>query len=195
MILERRTTNDGTYLRKRFAYDHFQEKTQAIGNIIAFRSQIHIDVENIVDKDKIINDEPIRSCDAVNFYMEIPGRSLFSGICYQRLFNSCIANILASEFLKCDIEVDGADIIVHKEVEEQGIIRKQGIVSLSDANEVDGAVLLFTGIHIKAGQKAPITTSSTNLTDDQAIILMRNGIEYFYTSMQEIFVETTKKVS
>jgi hypothetical protein len=195
MILEKRTTNDGTYLRKRFAYDHFKEKTQSIGNIIAFRSQVHIDVENIVDKDKIINDEPIRSCDAVNFYMEIPGRSLFSGICYHRLFNSCIATILASEFLKCDIEVDGADIIMHKEVESEGIIRKYGNISINDANEVDGAVLLFTGIHINAGQNAPITASSTHLTDDQATILMRKGIELFYSSMQEIFVETTKKAS
>ena len=75
MILEKIPVYNGTYLHKRFAYDHFLEKTQAIGNIIAFRAPIKIDVANLVDKRDIIKDEEIRSDDAINFCIEIPNIS------------------------------------------------------------------------------------------------------------------------
>lgn len=195
MIIENAPIYDGTYLRKRFAYDHFLDKTQPIGNIIAFRSQIRVEVNNLVDKDKIIKNEPIKSHDAINFCMELPRKSMFGGVCFQRIFNSCIGNILASEFLKCDIEIDGANIIVHKEVEENGIIKTRGLASITDINLVDDAVLIHTGIHINAGEQADVRSYSTHLNDEQAIILMRNGIEFFYGVLHEIFVETTKKVS
>jgi len=194
MIVEKIEKYDGSYLRKRFAYDHFQEKTHPIGNIIAFRAPISVDVKDLVDKDNIIREEGIYSDDAVNFCMEIPNISMFAGVCYQRIFNACIGNILASEFLQCDVEIDKSSIIVHKEIEEDGIIKTKGKASVSDVTLVDGAVLLYTGINIKCGKKAPAIAFSTNLKDDEAIVLMHRGIEYFYTSLQDIFVETTKKV-
>lgn len=195
MILENIKVYDGTYLRKRFAYDHFLEKTQPIGNIIAFRAPIKIEVANLINKDDIIKEEEIRSDDAINFCMEIPNISLFAGVCFQRIFNSCIGNILASEFLKCDVEIDGEKIIIHKETEDNGIIRMKGIASISDVNFVDGAVLIHTGIHINSGVKSPVTSYSTKLENEQCLILMRKGIEYFYGVLHEIFVETTKKVN
>ena len=195
MILENVQVYDGTYLRKRFAYDHFLDKTQAIGNIIAFRSPIKVDVENLIDKSNIIREEGLYADDAINFCMEIPNISLFAGVCFQRIFNSCIGNILASEYLKCDVEIDGASIIIHKEMEEDGIIRTKGKASVSDVASVDGAVLIHTGINVVAGKKAPAVAFSTNLTEEQCIIVMRQGIEMFYGILQEIFVETTKKVS
>ena len=106
MILENIEKYDGTYLHKRFAYDHFKDKTHPIGNIIAFRSPISVDINNLVDKEHIIREEGLYSDDAINFCMEIPNISLFAGVCFQRIFNSCIGNILASEFLKCDVEIE-----------------------------------------------------------------------------------------
>ena len=194
MIIENISIYDGTYLRKRFAYDHFLDKTQPIGNIIAFRAPINVEVKNLVDKSNILKEEGLYSDDAINYCMEIPGISLFAGVCFQRIFNSCIGNILAADFLSCDVEIDGASIIVHKEVEENGIIKTKGKASVSDVTLVDGAVLIHTGININSGKKAPATAFSTHLSDEDCIILMRKGIEYFYGVLHEIFVETTKKV-
>jgi len=194
MILENIKSYDGMYLRKRFAYDHFLDKTQPIGNIIAFRAPIAVSVDKLVDKSNIIREEGLYSDDAINFCIEIPNISLFAGVCFQRLFNTCMGNILAAQFLQCDVEIDGAAIIIYKESEEHGIIKTKGKASVSDVTLVDGAVLIHTGINIKAGKKAPITAYSTNLDDNQSIVFMRQGIEYFYGVMHEIFVETTKKV-
>ena len=194
MILENIEKYDGTYLHKRFAYDHFKDKTHPIGNIIAFRSPISVDIKNLVDKEHIIREEGLYSDDAINFCMEIPNISLFAGVCFQRIFNSCIGNILASEFLKCDVEIDGSSIIIHKEIEENGIIKTKGKASVSDITLVNGAVLIYTGININAGKKAPAIAYSTRLSNDDSIILMRKGIEYFYGVLHEIFVETTKKI-
>lgn len=195
MILENIKEYDATYLRKRFAYDHFLEKTQPVGNIIAFRAPIKVDVENLIDKDNIIKEEGLYADDAINFCMEIPNISLFAGVCFHRIFNSCIGNILASEYLNCDVEIDGTAIIVHKEIEEDGIIKTKGKASVSDSALVDGAVLLHTGINVKAGRKAPAIAYSTGLEDDHCILVMRQGIEFFYGVLHEIFVETTKKVT
>ena len=193
MILENIKVYDGTYLLKRFAYDHFLDKTQPIGNIIAFRAPIKVDVNNLVDKDDIIKGDGIYSDDAINFCIEIPNMSLFAGICFHRIFNSCIGNILATNYLKCDIDIDGTDIIVHKEIKEEGIIKTKGVASISNINSVNGAVLIHTGIHITSGNKAGVMAFSTNLSDEDVLILMRIVIEYFYSITHEIFVETTKK--
>ena len=194
MILENIKIYDGTYLHKRFAYDHFLDKTQPVGNIIAFRSPISVSIDKLVDKANIIKEEGLYADDAINFCLEIPNISLFAGVCFQRIFNTCIGNILASEFLKCDVEIDGAAIIIHKEIEEDGIIKTRGKASVSDVVLVDGAVLIHTGINITSGKKAPATAFSTKLSDDECVVLMRKGIEFFYGVLHEIFVETTKKV-
>jgi len=194
MILENIKIYDGTYLHKRFAYDHFLDKTQPVGNIIAFRSPISVSIDKLVDKANIIKEEGLYADDAINFCLEIPNISLFAGVCFQRIFNTCIGNILASEFLKCDVEIDGAAIIIHKEIEEDGIIKTRGKASVSDVVLVDGAVLIHTGINVTSGKKAPATAFSTKLSDDECIVLMRKGIEFFYGVLHEIFVETTKKV-
>jgi len=194
MILENIKIYDGTYLHKRFAYDHFLDKTQPVGNIIAFRSPISVSIDKLVDKANIIKEEGLYADDAINFCLEIPNISLFAGVCFQRIFNTCIGNILASEFLKCDVEIDGAAIIIHKEIEEDGIIKTRGKASVSDVVLVDSAVLIHTGINVTSGKKAPATAFSTKLTDDECIMLMRKGIEFFYGVLHEIFVETTKKV-
>jgi len=195
MIVEKISVYDGTYLRRRFAYDHFLDKTQPIGNIIAFRSPIKVDVKSLIDKDLIIKGMPLCSDDAINLCLEIPNINMFSGVCFQRLFNSGVGNMLASEFLKCDVEIDGANIIIHKECEDRGIIKTRGVASITDVNMVDNAVLIHTGIHISAGEHALTTSYSTKLSDDQCIILMRKSIEFFYGVLHEIFVETSKKVN
>jgi hypothetical protein len=153
-----------------------------------------MDIEHLLDKENIISGDAIYSEDAVNFCMEIPGISLFAGSCIKRLFNTTLGNILASDYLHCDIELDGGSIIVHKEIEEDGIIKTKGKASVSDMSLVNDAVLIHTGINIKSGKRAPATAFSTNLSDEEAIIFMHKGIEYFYGLLQDIFIDTARVV-
>ena len=48
---------------------------------------------------------------------------------------------------------------------------------------------------MKSGKKAPAIAYSSNLNDEECVVLMHKGIEFFYGVLHEIFVETTKKVS
>jgi hypothetical protein len=183
----------GEILHNRFAYRFFKEKVTGIGNIITFRAPMEV-TENLVDLEDALNKDYIYSEDAINFCIEIPNIDLFGGICFQRLFNSQLATILANEHLRCEIEVDGDDIIVYKEHNQGGVIQQKGKASVSIANRVNGAVLIHTGINITAGKKAPAFAFSTNLTDAQAEQFMRKGIELFYTLAHDVFVASTKVI-
>ena len=115
MIVKDIKLYDGAILQDRFAYEYFKDRVMRVGNIIAFRAPMKVEAEFMVDKQDLLDKDYIYSDDAINFCIEIPDISLFAGVCFQRLYNSTIANILASKYLKCDIEVDGDDIMVHKE--------------------------------------------------------------------------------
>lgn len=200
MILTREQINtltgcdyyNGKILQNRFAYDVFKDKVQRIGNIVAFRAPMKVEAEFMVDKEDLVNSDFIYSNDAINFCIEIPDQNLFGGVCFQRLFNSNIASILASKYLKCDIEVDGDDIFIHKEFEQGGIVQQKGKASVSIAKCCNNAILIHTGINIIAGRQAPAFAFSTKLDDDQANAFMKDCIEMFYGMSQNVFIATAK---
>lgn len=185
---------DGKLLQDRFAYTFFKDRVTRIGNIVAFRSPMKVEAEFMVDKEDLINNDFIYSDDAINFCIEMPDTDLFAGVCFQRLFNSHIATILADQYLKCPVEVDGDDIIIHKEHTQGGITQTKGKASVSIAKQVNNAVLIHTGINIRAGKRAPAFAFSTELTDDQAEEYMKKACEVFYTLAHSIFIATTKIV-
>lgn len=184
---------DGSALHSRFAYKFFRDKTMAIGNIIAFRSPMDVTTE-MVDTEDVLAGDTIHSDDAINLLIEIPNIDLFAGVCFQRLYISYIANILASQYLKCDIEVDGDDIMVHKEFTQGGIIQQKGKASVSIARQDNGAVLIHIGINVKAGKKAPAFAFSTNLTDEQVHNFMNECVAAYYAMAHDIFIATAKVV-
>jgi len=186
------TKYDGSILQDRFAYDFFKDKVLRTGNIIAFRGSMEVTEKYMVDREDLINKDYIYSDDAINFCIEIPDISLFAGVCFQRLFVSVAANILASKYLKCNIEVDGDDIIVHKEVHENGIIKTKGKASVSIAKACNGAVLIHLGINVYCGKLAPVFAYSTQLSDEQCNEFMKDVIGMFYGMTQDIFVASTK---
>ena len=185
---------DGELLGSRFAYKFFKDKVLRTGNIVAFRAPMKVEKEFMVDQEDILNEDYIYSDDALNFLIEIPDIDLFGGVCFQRMFNSLIANILASKYLKCDIEVDGDDIIVHKEHEQGGIVQQKGKASVSIAKKCNGAVLIHTGINLIAGKRAPAFAYSTKLPDEQAEEFMRDCVEAFYAVSNDVFKATTKVI-
>jgi len=194
MIIEQKVY-DGKLLHSRFAYNFFREKTLPIGNIVAFRAPMKVEAEGMIDSEDVLNNDFIYSEDAINFLWEIPYLDSFGAVAYQRLLNTQIANILSTQYLKAPIEVDGDDLIVHKEHVQGGITQQKGKCSVSITYVKNGVALGHTGINIVAGKKAPAFAFSTNLTDDQATKFMNQVIELFYTINDDIFIATTKVIS
>ena len=124
MIITNIDKYDGHLLHNRFAYQYFRDKTLPIGNIIAFRAPMHVEASGMIDHEDVLNDDFIYSDDAVNFLWELPNVDFFGAVSFQRLFNSQLAAILSKKYLDgAPIEVDGDDLMVHKEHNQHGIIQ------------------------------------------------------------------------
>lgn len=194
MIVDDIKTYDGAILHNRFAYSYFRNKTLPIGNIIAFRSPMLVEADGMIDHEDVLKNEFIYSDDAINFLWEIPNLDSFGAIAYQRLFNTQLANIL-HKYIQAPIEMNGDDIIVHKEHEQHGIVQPKGKCSVSITHVKSGAALGHTGINIKAGRRAPAHAYSTNLDESLVDTFMREVIDMFYGLNDDIFIATTKIIS
>ena len=192
MIVPDINSYDGSLIHERFAYRYFRNKTLPIGNIIAFRSPMLVEADGMIDLEDTLKDDYIYSDDAINFVWEIPNLDFFGAVAWQRLFNTRIANILSMQYLKAPIEVDGDDLIVHKEHNQHGIIQPKGKCSVSITYVKNGAALGHTGINVVAGKKAPGFAFSTNLDDDQCNQFMRDIVDIFYIMNDDMFLATTK---
>ena len=194
MIIDDIKVYDGEILHNRFAYRHFRNKTLPIGNILAFRAPMLVEADGMIDEEDVLKNEFIYSDDAINFLWEIPYLDSFGAVAYQRLFNTQVANIL-HKYIQAPIEMDGDDIIVHKEHEQGGIVQPRGKCSVSITHVKGEAALGHTGINIKAGKDAPAHAYSTNLDDTQAEEFMRDVINMFYGLNDDIFLATTKIIN
>tara|TARA_R100000808_G_scaffold15544_1_gene35830 strand:+ start:4110 stop:4697 length:588 start_codon:yes stop_codon:yes gene_type:complete len=182
---------DGDLIHHRFAYKFFKDRTLPIGNILAFRAPMHVEAEGMIDNEDMLNNDYIYSDDAINFVWEIPGLEAFGAVAWQRLFNTRVANLL-HEYVQAPIEVDGDDLMVHKEHDQHGIVQQKGKCSVSITYTRDGAALGHTAINVTAGKKAPGFAFSTNLTDEQCEKFMKDTIDMFYEMNDDMFIATTK---
>lgn len=185
---------DGDLIHSRFAYRYFKDRTLPIGNIVAFRAPMKVEAEGMIDTEDILSADYIYSDDAINFCWEIPNMNPVGAVAWQRLFNTQIANILSTKYINAPIEVDGDDLIVHKEHKQSGIVQSQGKCSVSITYVNNDVALGHTGININAGKKAPAFAYSTNLTDQQADSFVKEVIELFYRMNDDIFIATTKVI-
>lgn len=193
MIIEQ-NTYDGDLIHRRFAYTYFKNRTLPIGNIVTFRSPMLVEADGMIDHEDVLKNDFIYSDDAINFCWEIPGLDAFGAVAWQRLFNTGIANVL-QRLIDAPIEVDGDDLIVHKEFMSGGIIQPKGKCSVSITYTKDGAALGHTGINVRAGDKAPSFAYSTNLTDEQVKTLQDTIVEMFYAMNDDMFIATTKIIT
>lgn len=194
MIIDDIEVYDGNLLHNRFAYRYFRNKVLPIGNILAFRAPMLVEADGMIDEEDVLKNEFIYSDDAINFLWEIPGLEAFGAVAYQRLFNTQLANIL-HRYIKAPIEMDGDDIIVHKEHEQHGIVQPKGKCSVSITHNKNFAALGHTGINIKAGRRAPAHAYSTGLNDEDANSFMRDVVDMFYGLNDDMFIATTKIIS
>lgn len=185
---------DGNLIHSRFAYKFFRDKTLPIGNIVAFRAPMRVEAEGMIDNEDILSKDYIYSDDAINFCWEIPNLCPFGAVAFQRLLNTQIANILSVKYLKAPIEVDGDDLIVHKEHNQGGVVQPKGKASVSITYSSNNVALGHTAINITAGKKAPAFAYSTNLTNEQATAFMNDVISIFYPMVDDIFIATSKVI-
>ncbi len=194
MIVKDIKLYDGDIIHHRFAYTYFRNRTLPIGNILAFRAPMKVEADGMIDLEDTLKNDYIYSEDAINFCWEIPGLDAFGAVAWQRLFNTQIANILSTKYLKAPIEVDGDDLMVHKEHDQHGIIQPTGKCSVSITYARDGAALGHTAINVTAGRQAPAFAFSTNLTDEQCDEFMKSVIDTFYQMNDDMFIATTKLI-
>jgi len=187
---------DGPILHNRFAYRYFRDKCLPIGNIIAFRAPAKVEAAGLIDQEDALNQDYIYSEDMIHFLYEIPLiTESFGAICFQRLFNTNVANILSSKYLKAPIEVDGDDLMVNKEFTQGGVTQQVGKCSVSIVHVKNGATLGHTGINVVAGKRAPAFAYSTNLSDAEVSGFMGDVINMFYNVNDNIFISSTKIIS
>jgi hypothetical protein len=194
MIINNIKSYDGALLHSRFAYKFFRERALPIGNIIAFRAPMNVEAEGMIDSEDVLNNDYIYSDDAINFLWEIPNLDPFGAVAWQRLFNTQIANILSTKYINAPIEVNGDDLIVHKEHTQGGITQQKGKCSVSITYSNNNIALGHTGINVSAGKKAPAFAFSTNLTNEQANLFMKDIIDLFYSMNDDIFIATSKVI-
>lgn len=192
MIINDQKTYDGSFIHKRFAYRYFRERTLPVGNIVSFIAPVEVTL-NLIDLEDSLEKDYIYSDSMVNFCWEIPNLDPFGAVCFQRLFNTSIANILHKVINK-PIEMKGDDIIVHAEHNQGGVVQTKGKASVSITYSKDNVAIGHTGVNITAGKRAPAFAYSTNLTLAQAQQFQLDGIDTFYRMVDNIFVATTKVI-
>lgn len=192
MIINDQKIYDGSFIHKRFAYKYFRDKTLAVGNIVSFVAPVEVTL-NLIDLEDSLEKDYIYSDSMVNFCWEIPNLDAFGAVCFQRLFNTNIANILHG-VLKKPIQMKGDDIIVHAEHNQGGITQQKGKASVSITYSKENVAIGHTGLNITAGKKAPAFAYSTNLTPEQTVQFQTDVINLYYGMVDNIFVATSKVI-
>lgn len=192
MIINDQKIYDGSFIHKRFAYKYFRDKTLPIGNIVSFVAPVEVTL-NLIDLEDSLEQDYIYSESMVNFCWEIPNLDPFGAVCFQRLFNTSIANILFKQINK-PIEMKGDDIMIHAEHNQGGILQTKGKASVSITYSKENVAIGHTGINVTAGKRAPAFAYSTNLTPEQTVKFQNDVIHQFYSMVDNIFIATTKVI-
>jgi hypothetical protein len=184
MIIPSIEIMDNSLLQKRFANKYLTDaRTIRIGNIISFLTPVNITLENGIE---------YKSDESINFCLEIPDLSNYAGACFQRLFVTNVANILAVKYYTADIEITNSDIVIKKEHQNGGIHQMDGVVSLNSIRNINGAILIYLGLYNKAGKNSTPRAFSLNLTPDICKKFMDTVNESFYNLANSIFLTTAK---
>lgn len=185
----------GEILHQRFAYRYFKNRVLPQGNIIAFRAPARVEATGMIDMEDVLNNDFIYSQDMMHFLYEVPILgNRFGAVAFQRLFNSLAAHNLSTNYIKAPIEMDGDDMLVHKEFVQRDTKQNKGKASVSIVHVKDGIALGHTGINNIAGDRAPVFAYSCNMSDEMCTAFMNDVINMFYVMVEDIFVATTKTI-
>lgn len=187
MFLQQRIDYTGELIHQRFAYEYLRDLVSPSGDCLVFQGGMDVSVDNMIDLEDVLDNDTIHSDDAINIVWEIPGLTPFGAVCFQRLFNTQIADYLnALGIFDVTFIMDGDDILARNEDNEGGKL------SVSITHVQNGVALGHTGLNITAGEEAPDFAWSLNITDRQASIIMGDIDDMFYSLVNGMFVATTK---
>ena len=178
MIITDQKIYDGSFIHTRFAYKYYRDRVLPIGNIVSFIAPVEFTL-NLIDLEDSLEKDYIFSESMVNFCWEIPNLDPFGAVCFQRLFNTAIANTLY-KIINKPIEMKGDDIMVHDEHNQGGIVQQKGKASVSITYSKDNVAIGHTGVNITAGKSAPAFAFSTKLNPEQAEKFQKSVNEQFY---------------
>jgi hypothetical protein len=181
MIVDNIHVFDGRQLKERFAYNSFgYSRTLAIGNIISFVGGLNYRV-----KDKFIAADQ-----CINFCLELPRYDHLSGVLFNRLFITNVAQILSTNYLKAPINVSQNELIIEKEHTNSGIVQNNGILSVNLFSYVSGSFLIYLGLYNKVGESSNPRSFSMNLNADDSKKLMEEVNHSFYFLSNDVFLNT-----
>ena len=187
-MIIKQSVYDGSFIKRRFAYEFFRKNVSPTGNIVAFRAPMVV-TQNLIDLEDSLEDDFIYSDDAINFCWEIPNLCPLGAVAFQRLFNTTIANHL-HQFIGLPIEMRGDDLMVIDTTNTQG----GGKASVSITYSKDNVAIGHTGINIHAGKRAPDFAFSTELSDEYCELFMQAVCNSFEDISRDLFVATAKVI-
>ena len=185
---------DGSLIHSRFGYNHFKDRYNPLGVILALRGKMDV-TDNLIDLEDKNNNDFIYSDDALSFCWEIPNMNAIGAVFFQRLFVQEIANIFRTDiFGLFDVEVRGDDLMLRKRGMGENNKEEWGKASVSITKVTDEVALGHVGININAGYRAPSFAFSLFLTDEQVNTLAGQVKVIFDDILADCFVATTKVI-
>jgi hypothetical protein len=183
---------DGSLIHDRFAYKFYRKNTSPIGNIVAFVAPMDV-TTNLIDLEDTLANDYIHSEKAINFCWEINNLDRFGAVCFQRYFNTKLAEILTNIRGGLKYYMKGDDILVDvKNVSSHETATQKASVSITYSK--DNVSIGHTGINVIAGKRAPSFAHSTYLDNAEVEVFMTAAMAYFDETIADIALATTKVV-
>lgn len=184
----------GHQLAPMFVYN----KTQGTANIVFFRGPMTLDTSDMVDAEDVVNNDNIRSRDAINILAELPFVELVGGVALQRMMIRKITDVLQGAIPNIYWRIEGDDIKFRTSPIPVGVKPEYKKLSVSIATKSPASVLIHIGLNITAGPDAPSFAGSlTDMSDaykqDAEIYnLMRNMADAITMELNDIYEASMK---
>ena len=177
LFIDKKIKYIGSQLAPHWIYKNFKLQGDSI---VAFIGEVDVKLDEMVDIEDVINNEPIYSKSMLNFIIERFDINLFSMVALQRLFISIIKEVL--EQYKVNVKRQGDDLFYQN--------RK---LSVSIATKSITSCLIHTGLNI-IKEDAPINASDLSEMGIADIKEFANIIMKKYSDEIQSIKQATYKV-
>lgn len=174
---------DGDQLTSLFNY---KISKQVGDSIVAFKGEMDVTQDHMVDIEDVINNDYIYSPRAVNFIIELFDISLEATVLYQRAFMDIIAHNLELAYFiglaNYEVELDGDDIFITL----PGKMRGKLSVSIATVSKISG--LIHTGLNLELNEKVPVLAAclSDFLSEEKINTLIEAVTKEFSEFVEDI---------
>tara|TARA_R110000744_G_scaffold10369_4_gene32309 strand:- start:17868 stop:18458 length:591 start_codon:yes stop_codon:yes gene_type:complete len=180
----------GDVIHQPFAYKQYGKLMNPTGNVFVWRAPMHVDVDNMIDLEDVIQEDNIRSKDAINIIWEVYNMDPVGSVAFQRLFNTLISGaIKAWRGDDSIVFMQGDDIMSKASIYDTTNEKLSVSITYCD----NGTTIGHTGLNIKAGKKAPSFAGNIGVMDDDDIENLGCEISrIFYELLHDLNVSSRK---